>query len=78
MSYLLFDKSVYEDNLGKIIVTNNKDFNKFLYGAYLSAGYNSINVYAYYGLNTFFQLGKTTTESIGMNSLNVGIMFYIL
>lgn len=78
MSYLLFDKSVYEDNLGKIVVANNKDFNKFLYGAYLSAGYNSINVYAYYGLNTFFQSGKTTTESIDMNSLNVGIMFYIL
>jgi hypothetical protein len=78
MSYLLFDKSVYEYNLGKIIVTNNKDFSKFLYGAYLSAGYNSINVYAYYGLNTFFQSAKTTTESIDMNSLNVGIMFYIL
>ena len=78
MSYLLFDKSVYEDELGKIVVTNNKDFNKFLYGAYLSAGYNSINVYAYYGLNSLFQSAKTNTESIDMNSLNVGIMFYIL
>lgn len=78
MSYLLFDKSVYQDNLVKIAVTNNKDFSKFLYGAYLSAGYNSINVYAYYGLNTFFQSAKTTTESVDMNSLNVGIMFYIL
>jgi hypothetical protein len=78
MSYLLYDKSVYEDGLGKIVVTNNKDFNKFQYGAYLSAGYNSINVYAYYGLNSLFQSAKTATESIDMNSLNIGIMFYIL
>lgn len=78
MSYLLYDKSVYEDELGKIVVTNNKDFNIFQYGAYLSAGYNSINVYAYYGLNTLFQSAKTNTESIDMNSFNVGIMFYIL
>jgi len=78
MSYLLYDKSVYEDELSKIVVTNNKDFNKFLYGAYLSAGYNTINVYAYYGLNTFFQSAKTNTEFIDMNSFSVGILFYIL
>jgi hypothetical protein len=78
MGYLIYDKSVYEDGQGKIVVTNNKDFNKFQYGAYLSAGYNSINVYAYYGLNPLFQSAKTTSESIDMNSLNIGIMFYIL
>ena len=78
MSYLIYDKSVYEDNQGKIVVTNNKDFNKFLYGTYIAAGYNSINVYAYYGLNSLFQLAKTNTESIDINSLNIGIIFYIL
>jgi hypothetical protein len=78
MGYLIYDKSVYEDAQGKIVVTNNKDFNKFQYGTYLSAGYNSINVYVYYGLNSLFQSAKTTSESIDMNSLNVGIMFYIL
>lgn len=78
MGYLIYDKSVYEDGQGKIVVTNNKDFNKFQYGAYLTAGYNSINVYAYYGLNSLFQSAKTATESIDMNSLNIGIMFYIL
>jgi hypothetical protein len=78
MSYLLYNKSVYNDDQGKIVVTNNKDFNKFLYGAYISSGYNTINVYAYYGLNTLFQSAKTANESIDMNSLNVGIIFYIL
>lgn len=78
MGYLLYDKSVYQDANGKIVVNNNKDFNKFQYGTYISAGYNSINFYAYYGLNSLFQSAKTTTESIDMNSINFGIMFYIL
>jgi hypothetical protein len=78
MGYLLYDKSIYQDANGKIAVNNNKDFNKFQYGTYITAGYNSINVYAYYGLNSLFQSAKTTTETIDMNSFNVGIMFYIL
>jgi len=78
MSYLLYDKSVYEDGQVKIVVTNIKDFNKFLYGAYLSTGYNTINVYVYYGLNSLFQSAATNMESIDVNSFNVGIMFYIL
>jgi hypothetical protein len=76
MGYLIYGKSVYDGSQGKIVITNNKDFNNFQYGVYLSSGYNSINVYAYYGLNSLFQSAKTTTESIDMNSLNVGIIFY--
>lgn len=78
MGYLLYDKSIYKDSNGKIIVTNNKDFNTFQYGTYLSVGYNSINIYAYYGLNSLFQSAKINTESIDMNPMNIGIMFYIL
>ena len=78
MGYLIYDKSIYEDSNGKIAVNNNKDFNKFQYGTYISAGYNSINVFAYYGLNSLFESAKTATETIDMNSFNVGIMFYIL
>ena len=78
LSYLFFDRSVYEDAVGKIVVTSNKDFDKFQYGTYISAGYNTINVYAYYGLNSFFKSAKTSTESIDMNTLNIGIIFYIL
>jgi Outer membrane protein beta-barrel domain len=78
MSYLIYDKSLYEDAQGKIVVTNNKDFNQFQYGTYITAGYNTINVYAYYGLNALFQSAKTSTESVDMNAINIGIMFYIL
>lgn len=78
MSYLIYDKSIYQDAQDKIVVSNNKDFNKFQYGIYVASGYNSINVYAYYGLNPLFKHAKTTTQSIDMNSLNLGIIFYIL
>jgi hypothetical protein len=46
-SYLLYSKSVFDAD-SKIVVLNNKDFNKILYGLYISAGYNTINVYAHY------------------------------
>jgi hypothetical protein len=78
MSYLIYDKSIYQDAQGKIMVDNNKDFNNLQYGAYIASGYNSINIYAYYGLNPLFQSAKTATESINMNSLNVGVIFYVL
>lgn len=78
VGYLLFDRSVFKDSSGKIVVNDNKDFNKFQYGTYISAGYNSINIFAYYGLNPLFQKAMTSTETINLNTLNVGIMFYIL
>ena len=77
-SYLLLDKSIFEDTQGKTIVTHNDDFNKFCYGTYISAGYNSVNVYAYYGLNSLFQKAKINATPIDMNSMNIGIIFYIL
>jgi hypothetical protein len=79
LSYLLLDKSVYDDGQTKVIINNNKDFNDFLYGAYVSAGYNTINLYAYYGLNSLFKSSaKVNNEVIQMNTLSIGVMFYIL
>ena len=78
IGYLIYDKSIYKDSNDKIIVTNNKDFNSLQYGTYIAVGYNSINVYANYSLNSLFRTAKINTESIEMNSLSIGVMFYIL
>ncbi len=78
IGYLLNDKALYVDSFGKKTIKNNDDFNAFQYGTYISVGYNSINIYAYYGLNSFFRSAKIASESIDMNSLNLGLMFYIL
>ena len=77
-SYVIHDRSIFQDAQGKIIVTSNKDFNKLLYGAYIATGYNTINVYAYYGLNSLFKSAKIDGETIVMKSLNIGLIFYIL
>jgi hypothetical protein len=79
LSYLLLDKSVYDDAIQKTTIKNNTDFNEFLYGAYISAGYNTINIHAYYGLNTLFKSSaKVNNETIRMNTLSLGLLFYIL
>ena len=77
-SYLLYDKSIFEGSTGKVVLTGNKDLNKFQYGAYISSGYNTINLYAYYGLTPLFQSAKVDGASVDMKSLNFGIIFYIL
>lgn len=77
-SYLLMDRSVFNDALGKVVVSGNKDFNKILYGAYASAGYNTINVYVYYGLTPIFKTAAIDGEKIAMKSLQIGVIFYIL
>jgi hypothetical protein len=78
LGYLLYDKSIFVDSQDKTVIKNNKDLDKMQYGAYISSGYNSINIYFYYGLNPLFKSAKTSTESIDMKAMNIGIVFYIL
>ena len=77
-SYLIYDRSIYNNGQDKVIVSGNKDFNKLQYGAYISSGYNTVNVYVYYGLNSLFKSAKINDESINMKALNIGVIFYIL
>lgn len=78
LSYLLYDRSIFNGSEGKVVVTGNKDFNKMQYGTYISAGYNTINLYAYYGLNSLFKSAEVNGEPVNMKALNIGIIFYIL
>lgn len=76
--YLVYDRSIFDGDPEKAVFINNKDFNKFRYGAYISAGYNTWNVYAYYGLNPIFKSAKINGESIDTKTLSIGLIFYIL
>ncbi|MDR6845377.1 porin family protein [Flavobacterium granuli] len=79
VSYLLLDKSVFEDGNEKIVIKNNKDFEDFLYGAYLSIGYSAFNLQVYYNINSFFKSSAQIDSSpIKMNALSIGLVFYIL
>jgi Outer membrane protein beta-barrel domain len=80
LSYIFSDKSILKDGETTYKIANNKDVNQFQYGIYMSAGYNTWNVYCYYGLNGLFDKSVKTVsgESIGMNTMNIGLIFYIL
>lgn len=78
MSYLAYNKSTFDNGASKTVISNNKDFNKILYGVYVAAGYNTWNVYAYYGLNPLFKSAKINNDALKVKSLNIGLIFYIL
>ena len=77
-SYLVYDRSKYVDSQVTNKVTGNSDLNKFQYGTYLSVGYNTVNFYVYYGLNPIFKSAVLNGNSLDVNTLNFGFMFYIL
>jgi hypothetical protein len=77
-SYLVYDRSKYVDSQVTNKVTGNSDLNKFQYGTYLSVGYNTVNFYVYYGLNPIFKSAVLNGNSLDVNTLNFGFLFYIL
>ena len=77
-SYLVLNQSKAVTQNQTFRVNNNPDFNKFQYGAYIAAGRNTWNFYVYYGFQNVFKNGNVNGESIKMNAVNIGLMFYIL
>jgi hypothetical protein len=79
VSYLLYDKSVFDDGVQKIVIKGNKDFEELLYGVYLSMGYGAFNLQVYYGLNSLFKSSaQINSVPLTMNTLSLGVVFYIL
>lgn len=79
VSYLFLNKSKFTSSTETFKYFGNDDFNKFQYGAYISFGYNTWNFHAYYGLNSLLKSeAKLDGKSIDLNTLNIGLMFYIL
>lgn len=78
ISYLVYNRSKYTYNDEKIITIKNKDLNNFESGVYIAAGRNTWNFYLYYGLNPIFEKATLETKPLKMNSLNIGLQFYIL
>jgi hypothetical protein len=78
LSYVLFSRSRFKDNTNDFVVVNNPDVNKFQYGIYLATGFNTWNIYAYYGLSDFFKKELVSGAEGKLKTLNIGLMFYIL
>jgi hypothetical protein len=41
-------------------------------------GYNTVNVYAYYGLNSIFKTAEIDGEKINMKAFNIGVILYLI
>ncbi|WAC03818.1 hypothetical protein N7U66_10605 [Lacinutrix neustonica] len=60
-------------------MSNLNALNAMQYGASISAGYNTWNVFVYYGLNAIFKSDtQVSAETIEANAIKIGLMFYIL
>jgi hypothetical protein len=81
VSWLFADKALYKPEGGvKDKVTNDVNLNDFVYGAYISAGWNTWNLYAYYGLTPIYDNAPIvdSDKKLTMRSVNIGLIFYIL
>jgi hypothetical protein len=77
-SYLTYDRSKYKEGQNEIRVKNNKDVNPLQYGPYMCIGRNTWNFYAYYSLTPIFKTAEINNSKIEMNTLAMGLHFYIL
>ncbi|ADV49332.1 PorT family protein [Cellulophaga sp. E16_2] len=59
---------------------SNPDLERLQYGLTLNLGYNTFNLHLYYSLSDFLKKDTQldTGEAIAINSLRVGLIFYIL
>ena len=78
-SYVVANSSKYNGSPQNEKYKNIKDFNDFQYGLTLSVGYNTWNFYLYYALNPIFDSNALlNNNSIDMNAIKIGLIFYIL
>lgn len=81
LGYVLYNTSKFRGSPNDISLSNISDLNKFQYGLSLSAGYSNVNFYFYYALNTIFDSSAIVTgsqEQVEMNTIKIGLIFYIL
>ena len=79
LGYVFASKSVYNGDPYNETHRNLEGLNPWQYGLTLSVGYNTWNGYVYYGLNPIFDfISSTNAQSIEMNALKIGLIFYLL
>lgn len=77
-SYLLNATSKYDGAFGKHTLKNANVLSRSNLGVYISAGFNTWNLYAYYGFKPLYNKNTLHVNESHLNMLNVGLMFYIL
>lgn len=78
VSYLITEKTKFENEEVLITTKDIPEFNKIQYGIILAAGYGTWNLYFYYRLSPFFKNAVFNEENIDLKELNIGLKFYIM
>lgn len=78
LGYLIANTYRFTNDLGAVTLRNDTNLNKWQYGCYISSGWNSLNIYLYYGLNPIFKSSEIKGVANKMNNFNLGFQFYIL
>ncbi|RXG16409.1 outer membrane protein with beta-barrel domain [Leeuwenhoekiella polynyae] len=79
LGYVYAYKFHFEETGNQVTQTDVPEFNKYRMGLTFSFGYDTFNFYFYYNLNPFFNGDAQINDSpIEINSLKLGLMFYIL
>lgn len=78
LGYVVYNSTKFKGDIGSFKDDRIEEFNDFQYGLTLSAGYNTWNVYIYYGLNPIFEGISLDNKSVDMNAVKIGLIFYIL
>ncbi len=76
--YIYYFKSNFKQPGNEVVQTKVDELNRFRMGLTLSAGFNKVNFYCYYGLNPFFDGKMPNGEDVGVKTVKIGLIFYIL
>ncbi|PNQ72022.1 hypothetical protein C1T31_13735 [Hanstruepera neustonica] len=77
IGYVVYNSTKFKGDIGNFKNNGIEQFNDFQYGLTLSAGYNTWNIYLYYGLNPIFEGISLNNEKVDMNAVKIGLIFYI-
>ena len=78
LGYVFTSTSKFNGSPENIKLKNIDHFEKIQYGFTLSVGYNTWNAYLYYALNPIFKNeAKINEDSIDINAIKIGLIFYI-
>lgn len=81
VGYVIYNSSKFNGSPEDIQLSSIDDFNALQFGLTISAGYSNVNFHLYYGLNSLFDSNaklNSENESIKMNAVKIGLIFYIL
>lgn len=79
LGYVFYNSSKFTGSIDPVKLNNISDFNKLQYGLTLSAGYSTWNFSVYYCLNPIFKdTAQLDDANIKMNTIKVGLIFYVL